>query len=80
MSWRKLALVCAITALWAVNFGVGSQAVTHWLKHRNVHDTFVGLVHAGYYVGVACAAALRAAPDSAASACAPRPADSSSRR
>jgi MFS family permease len=56
MSWRKLALVCAITALWAVNFGVGSQAVTHWLKHRNVHDTFVGLVHAGYYVGVACAA------------------------
>jgi MFS family permease len=56
MTWRKLALVCAITALWAVNFGVGSQAVTHWLKNRAVHDTFVGLVHAGYYVGVACAA------------------------
>jgi MFS family permease len=56
MTWRQLALVCAITALWAVNFGVGSQTVTHWLKLHAIQDTFVGLVHAAYYVGVASAA------------------------
>ena len=53
MNRRQLALVCAVTALWAVNFGVGSQAVTHWLKLHSIHDTIVGLVHAAYYVGVA---------------------------
>jgi MFS family permease len=53
MNRRQLVLVCAITALWAVNFGVGSQAVTHYLKLHAIHDTIVGLIHASYYVGVA---------------------------
>ena len=56
MNRRQLGLICAVTALWAVNFGVGSQAVTHWLKFHAIHDTIVGLVHAAYYVGVAVTA------------------------
>src|SRR3954471_21285706 len=55
MTVGLLVLVCAATAAWAVSFGLGSQAVSHWLKAHQASDTLVGLVHAAYYLGVAVA-------------------------
>ena len=54
----QLVVVCAVTAAWAVSFGLGSQAVSHWLKAHDASDTLVGLVHAAYYLGVAVASLL----------------------
>jgi MFS family permease len=55
---RQLVLICTVAAVWAVNFGVGSQAVSHWLNLHDTHDTVIGLVHAAYYLGVATVAML----------------------
>src|SRR3954468_11360245 len=60
MTVGHLLLVCAVTAAWAVSFGVGSQAVSHWLKAHEASDTLLGVVHAVYYLGVAVAS--RAVP------------------
>lgn len=46
-------LICGVTASWAVSFGIGTQATSHWLKLHDASDTLVGLVHASYYFGVA---------------------------
>jgi MFS family permease len=55
---RQLVLICTVAAVWAVNFGVGSQAVSHWLSRHSAHDTLIGLIHAAYYLGVATTAML----------------------
>lgn len=40
---------------WALSFGVGTQAVSHWLTDLGHAKKVVGLVHAVYYLGVALA-------------------------
>ncbi len=56
MSFARLMLVCGVTAAWAVSFGLGTQATSHWLKLHDASDTLIGFVHASYYLGVAIAA------------------------
>jgi MFS family permease len=48
-------IVCAVTALWGLSFGIGTQATSHWLDLHEASDTLIGLVHAAYYLGVAAA-------------------------
>jgi MFS family permease len=52
----RLMVVCIVTALWAISFGIGAQATSHWLKMQDASDSLIGLVHASYYLGVAAAA------------------------
>jgi MFS family permease len=54
----RLTIVCGVTALWAVSFGIGAQATTHWLKLRQASDSLIGFVHAFYYLGVAATALI----------------------
>ncbi len=56
MTFARLMLVCGVTAAWAVSFGLGTQATSHWLKLHDASDTLIGLVHASYYLGMAIAA------------------------
>ena len=56
VSFARLMLVCGVTAAWAVSFGLGTQATSHWLKLHDASDTLIGLVHAAYYLGVAAVA------------------------
>lgn len=58
MPKRTMAAVCAAVALWAVSFGVGSQATSHGLRADGASDTVIGLAHAAYYLGVALASVV----------------------
>ena len=53
MTRGHLTYVCVATAFWALSFGVGTQAVSHYLKLESASDTLIGVVHASYYLGVA---------------------------
>ena len=52
---RSLLVIGVSSALWAFSFGLGSQAVSHWLKDQNINDTVIGLNHSFYYFGLAAA-------------------------
>jgi MFS family permease len=52
---RVLLLICLASAGWAFSFGVGSQAVSHWLKARGLSDGAIGLNHSTYYLGLTLA-------------------------
>ncbi|MBA2335994.1 MAG: hypothetical protein H0V90_13805, partial [Blastocatellia bacterium] len=49
----QLALVCVASAAWAFSFGLGTQAVSHWLHHHDASNTVIGLSHTVYYLGLA---------------------------
>lgn len=55
MPSARLLILCAVASAWAVSFGIGTQATSHWLKLHNASDTLIGFVHAAYYFGVAAA-------------------------
>jgi MFS family permease len=55
---RSLLVIGASSAGWAFSFGLGSQAVSHWLKHREINDTVIGFNHSFYYFGLAAASFL----------------------
>src|SRR5439155_14041562 len=38
VSFARLMLVCGVTVLWAVSFGIGTQATSHWLKLHDASD------------------------------------------
>lgn len=53
---RTLLAICLATAAWAFSFGLGTQVITHWLKHQHqASDTIIGLNHSTYYLGIAMA-------------------------
>ena len=52
---RSLAVIGVTSACWAFSFGLGSQAVSHWLKDQGMSDTVIGLAHSFYYFGLAVA-------------------------
>lgn len=53
---RALALICAASALWGVNFGAGAPTASLWLHDHGSHDTIIGLNTAIYYFGIAVTA------------------------
>ena len=50
---RSLIFICWTSACWAFSFGLGSQAVTHWLHAQDISDTVIGWNHSFYYFGLA---------------------------
>lgn len=58
LSTRSLVVIGATSACWAFSFGIGSQAISHWLHGQGVSDTVIGLNHSFYYLGLAVAACL----------------------
>ncbi len=51
---RNLILICLASAGWAFSFGVGTQAISHWLKTDQLQtDVVIGLNHSIYYLGLA---------------------------
>jgi len=55
---RSLLTIGASSASWAFSFGLGSQAVSQWLKFHGRSDTVIGLSHSFYYFGLALASCL----------------------
>lgn len=52
---RRLLVICFASAGWAFSFGVGTQAVTHWLNAHGASNFVIGLNHSTYYLGIALA-------------------------
>lgn len=52
---RSLTVIGTVSACWAFSFGLGTQAVSHWLKSLDLRDTTIGLNHSCYYFGLAVA-------------------------
>src|SRR6516165_2817570 len=50
---RTLSVICLATAAWSFSFGLGAQAITHWLDARQASNTVIGLNHSTYYLGIA---------------------------
>lgn len=55
---RNLLIVCLASAGWAFSFGLGSQVIAHWLHHRGVSNTLIGLNHSTHYLGLALGSLL----------------------
>jgi MFS family permease len=55
---RALLLICAASALWGFNFGVGAPAASLWLRDHGGSDTVIGVNTAVYYLGIALTAPL----------------------
>lgn len=55
---RTLIVIGTVSACWAFSFGLGTQAVSHWLKSLELRDTTIGLNHSCYYFGLAVASFL----------------------
>jgi MFS family permease len=57
---RNLLAICLATVAWSFNFGLGTQAISHWLKAwlhgREDSNTVIGLNLSTYYLGMALAA------------------------
>ncbi|MBI3410543.1 MAG: MFS transporter [Planctomycetes bacterium] len=56
--FRRLLVICFTSAGWAFSFGVGTQAVTHWLNAHGASNFVIGLNHSTYYLGIALASLL----------------------
>jgi MFS family permease len=55
---KRLAVVCLACGVWAMSFGLGSQVISHRLKHEGYSDTAIGLNHTLHYVGLAVGSLL----------------------
>jgi MFS family permease len=55
---RALLLICAASALWGFNFGVGAPTASLWLRDHGSCDSVIGLNTAVYYLGIALTAPL----------------------
>jgi MFS family permease len=50
----RILIICLASAGWAFHFGVGTQAISHWLKNeQHLSDTVIGFNHSTYYLGLA---------------------------
>jgi MFS family permease len=58
LSDKVLAVVCVACGAWAMSFGLGTQVISHWLKHEGYSDTAIGLNHTLHYVGLALGSLL----------------------
>jgi MFS family permease len=53
---RKLVTLCAVSAAWAVSFGLGAPLASLWLADHGCEPTVLGLNTAAYYAGIALTA------------------------
>jgi len=51
----NLLAICLATWGWSFSFGLGTQVITHFLKGLGASNTFIGLNHSTYYLGIALA-------------------------